>query len=255
MPVPSQITQRIFFLLCLSLSACSSFPARVQFGQLEDDVMTTVDSQWLRRDLPLEVRLHFHRPVDAATLAGLTLHREGTGQRLSLEVLHVKGQDVLLNVGPPWENAFAHGAGYALTLDGSVRDASGRPFAHASLPLRAELRPYRFHWRSAEVRWVGRVPLVQANVTNLLGEPVPGRAVRFEVVCDQRRGGEEQTVYFAARSTPFAPREQRTVTLHPVREQAFQPAAWPDVPFGECRNEGVRARTQRRASLSVPRAD
>lgn len=242
-------------LLLLGLTACSSFPANVRFGQLEDDVMMTVKRQWLRRDVPLQVRLHFPRPVDAATLMGLSLHRNATGQRLPLEVLHVDGRDVVLHVGQPWAQTFSYGASYALALDGSVRDTSGRPFPRAALPLRAELPPYRFHWRSAEVRWAGTVPLVQASVTNLLGEPVPGWAVRFEVVCDQRRGGEEQTVSFAARPTPFAPREQRTVTLHLVREQAFQPAAWPDVPFGECRNEGVRARTQRRASLSVPRAD
>lgn len=242
---------RRFLLLLLGLTACSPFPATVQVGQLQDDVMVTVDPQWLRADVPLQFRLRFPRSVDPGTLAGVSLRKDATGERLPLQVLHAEGRDVLLDVGRPWARAFTHNAGYTLALDGSVRDASGRPFARSARPLRTEPRPLVFRWEATRVEGAGPSPVVRARVTNLLGEAVPARAVRFRVVCDQQRGTEGQTVYFSSRPTAFPPRGARELTLRLTHEHAFQPRAWPGVPFRGCRNASVEARTRRRAQLSV----
>lgn len=242
------MTPLLLFLL-LGLTACQSFPAAVRFSQLEDDVMLDVNPRWLRADTPLRVQLRFPRPVVPVTLVGVSLRKGDTGERLPFRGLFVEGGQVDLEFYPQRGKLFAYDSLYTFELDGSVADSAGRTFRHAAPKLRTEKRPFLFRWGSERPEWQEGQPVVRLSVTNLLPEAVPGKAVRFQVVCDQERGAEEQTVYFGSRPTSFAPHEAKVVSLVQVSEHDFQPAAWPGVPFQDCRNAGVRARTERRAQL------
>ena len=76
-------------------------------------------------------------------------------------------------------------------------------------------------------------------------------ALRLNVVCDQVRGNEHQTVYFGSDRESFGAGETRQVRLPLVTQASFQPQPWADISFTGYRNEYVGGLKGRR-STPVP---
>ena len=173
-------------------------------------------------------------------LRGIQLVNRRTGQSVVLASSEFDPESRELRVlVSAWEKSFSYDSDYELRLPASLTGAA------QTIRLHTELPPYRLAWSETRLPG-GAAAEATATVTNL-GAAIPAGAVLLQVVCDQVRGGEQQTVYFGSRQEAFAAGETRQVRLPLQLEQDFHSRPWAGVGYTECRNEYVEGLGQRRA--------
>lgn len=248
MPRPSLLP-----LLALMLSGCQLLPAvglpAVRVGQTCGDIVEFSPPGNLSHCNFVEARVALPRPADPKTVSGQLVNLK-TGASLALHLGYADAQSGEVSLSPvqgqDWQKIFAYDTSYELRV--TARDGQGRKLARR-VRLHTEKAPYALAWLKTALPQAGE-RAVTATIANRTPEPISVGVVRLNVVCDQVRGTERQTVYFGSDTQSFGANETRQVRLPLLMHYDFQPQPWADVPFSECRNEYVEGLRGRRVTFS-----
>lgn len=236
-------------LLALSLSGPATAQLPVRIGQACDDIVEFSPLGHLNHCDFVEARVTLARPADSKTVSGQVVNLK-TGADIALRLAYADAQSSEVSLSPvqgqDWQKIFAYDTSYELRV--AARDTQGRKLTR-QVRLHTEKAPYALAWLKTALPQAGE-RAVTATIANRTAEPLPAGAVRLNVVCDQVRGTERQTVYFGSDRESFGANETRQVRLPLLTQSDFQPQPWADVPFSECRNEYVEGLRGRRVTFS-----
>lgn len=249
MPRPSLLP-----LLAFSLSGCQLPPpaaaqSPVRIGQVCGDIVEFSPLGNLNHCDFVQARVALPRPADPKTVSGQLVNLK-TRAALTLHLTYADAQGGEVSLSPvqgqDWQKIFAYDTDDELRV--TARDTQGRKLAR-QVRLHTEKAPYALAWLKTALPQVGE-RAVTVTIANRTAEPLPAGAARLNVVCDQVRGTERQTVYFGSDRESFGANETRQVRLPLLTQSDFQPRPWADVPFSECRNEYVEGLRGRRVTFS-----
>lgn len=240
-------------LLALSLSGCQLRPAAsqlpVRIGQACDDIVEFSPLGHLNHCDFVEARVTLGRPADSKMVSGQVVNLK-TEADIALRLVYADAQSGEVSLSPvqgqDWQKIFAYDTSYELRV--TALDEQGHTLAR-QVRLHTEKTPYRLAWVKTALPQAGD-KVVTATIANHTPEPIPAGVVRLNVVCDQVRGTEHQTVYFGSDTQSFGANETRQVRLPLLTHYDFQPQPWADVPFTECRNEYMEGLRGRRVTFS-----